>query len=167
MFESLRPDMVCKSVVEIDLDALERMGVRALMFDLDNTLARWNKFDVSPETRAWMDGCRARGFKACICSNNNHLRVRPIARTLGLEFIAEAGKPARAAYRRACEALGEPPERVAAVGDQLLTDVFGAKRNGMRAVLVNPIGGREFAGTYVNRALERPVMRLLGVKRAR
>ena len=48
-----------------------------------------------------------------------------------------------------------------------MTDVFGAKRNGLRAVLVNPIGGREFVGTYVNRALERPVMRLMGVRRAR
>ena len=36
-----------------------------------------------------------------------------------------------------------------------------------RQVLVNPIGGREFVGTYVNRALERPVMRLMGVRRAR
>ena len=167
MFDELRPDMVCRDVMSIDLDALERLGVRALMFDLDNTLARWNRYDVAPGLRAWLDGCRARGFAVCICSNNRAARVRPVAETLGIKFIADAGKPAHEAYGRACALLGAPAGQVAAVGDQLLTDVFGAKRNGMRAVLVNPIGGREFAGTYVNRALERPVMRLMGVRRAR
>ncbi|HIU46604.1 MAG TPA: YqeG family HAD IIIA-type phosphatase [Candidatus Fimadaptatus faecigallinarum] len=167
MLDGLRPDMVCRDVISIDLDALERLGVRALMFDLDNTLARWNSFDVVPGLRKWLYDCRARGFAVCICSNNHAPRVRPVAEALGMDYIADAGKPASAAYRRACRLLNAAPECVAAVGDQLLTDVFGAKRNGLRAVLVNPIGGREFVGTYVNRALERPVMRLMGVRRAR
>lgn len=167
MLDGLRPDMVCRDVVSIDLDALERLGVRALMFDLDNTLVRWNRYDVAPGLRAWLDECRARGFAVCICSNNHELRVRRVAAQLGMDYIAEAGKPAGEAYRRACALLGVPAGQVAAVGDQLLTDVFGAKRNGMRAVLVNPIGGREFVGTYVNRALEKPVMRFMGVRRAR
>ena len=111
------------------------MGVRALMFDLDNTLARWNSFDVVPGLRKWLDDCRARGFAVCICSNNHAPRVRPVAEALGMDYIADAGKPASAAYRRACRLLNAAPECVAAVGDQLLTDVFGAKRNGLRAVL--------------------------------
>ena len=38
MLEAIRPDMVCRDVGSIDIDALGRMGVRALVFDLDNTL---------------------------------------------------------------------------------------------------------------------------------
>ena len=85
MLDGLRPDMVCRDVISIDLDALERLGVRALMFDLDNTLARWNSFDVVPGLRKWLDDCRARGFAVCICSNNHAPRVRPVAEALGMD----------------------------------------------------------------------------------
>ena len=165
MLEAIRPDMVCRDVWSIDIDALGRMGVRALVFDLDNTLTLWNQYDVSKNTMQWIDDCRARGIKMCICSNNHAPRIQPVAGALGLDFIAEAGKPKPHAYLSACERLGARPVETAAVGDQLMTDVIGAKRAGLRAVLVNPIGRREFLGTYFNRMAERPLLWLMGIKR--
>ena len=165
MLEAIRPDMVCRDVGSIDIDALGRMGVRALVFDLDNTLTLWNQYDVSENTMQWIDGCRALGIKMCICSNNHALRIQPVAGALGLDFIAEAGKPKPHAYLSACERLGARPDETAAVGDQLMTDVIGAKRAGLRAVLVNPIGRREFLGTYFNRMAERLLLWLMGIKR--
>ncbi len=166
MFDGLKPDMVCRDVMSIDLSALSGMGVNALVFDLDNTLTLWNEYDFSPELAVWMDECRELGFSACICSNNHAPRIEPVAEALGLPFVAEAGKPSPDAYVRACELMGVHPHSAAAVGDQLMTDVIGAKRGGLRAVLVNPLGKREFVGTYFNRALERPLLRLMGVRRA-
>lgn len=166
MFDGLKPDMICRDVLSIDLNALRSMGVRALMFDLDNTLTRWNKYEFSPELIVWMDECRELGFNVCICSNNHAERIEPVAQALGMQYIAEAGKPGGVAYTRACALLNAPPERIAAVGDQLMTDVLGAKRSGLRAVLVNPIGGREFIGTYFNRIAEKVLMRLMRLRRA-
>lgn len=166
MFDGLKPDLICRDVLSIDLAALKRMGVRALVFDLDNTLTRWNCYEFSPELIMWMDGCRELGFKVCICSNNHASRIEPVAQALGVPFIADAGKPGKAAYARVRKLLGAKPGRIAAVGDQLMTDIIGAKRNGLRAVLVNPVGGREFIGTYFNRMVERVVMRMMHVRRA-
>ena len=52
-------------------------------------------------------------------------------------FIAEAGKPDPAAYRRACAMLGLPPEQVVCVGDQLFRDIRGANRTGLDSILVD------------------------------
>ena len=47
MLEAIRPDMVCREVGSFVIDGLGRLGVRALVFDLDNTLTLWNQYDVS------------------------------------------------------------------------------------------------------------------------
>lgn len=167
MLRGLKPDMICRDVYAIDVGKLKSMGVQALMFDLDNTLAPWNDCHITHELADWVADCRLKGMAMCICSNNHAPRVRPVADALGMEFIADAGKPAAGAYERVCRCLDKPRERIAAVGDQLITDVFGAKRNGMKAVLVNPMGRREFMGTYFNRLLERLLMPLMGISRAR
>lgn len=46
------------------------------------------------------------------------------------------GKPEPELYRQALERLGVAPERVAAVGDRLETDILGAVRAGIRSLLV-------------------------------
>lgn len=165
MLDGIRPDIVCRGVAFIDPDALARMGVRALAFDLDNTLTLWNRYEIDPAAIQWIESARARGMKMCICSNNHEARIRPVAGELRLPFICDAGKPGARAYLRACESMGARPDETAAVGDQLMTDVIGAKRAGLRAVLVNPIGRREFLGTYFNRMAERPLLWLMGIKR--
>lgn len=166
MFDGWKPDIICRDVLSLDLNLLRDMGVSAMVFDLDNTLTLWNDMDFSPELAVWMDECRELGFSACICSNNHPERIAPVAEALGLEYVADAGKPGRGAYMRACSLLGASPEHTVAVGDQLMTDVIGAKRQGLRAALVNPLGRREFLGTYFNRVLEKALMRAMGIRRA-
>ncbi len=46
------------------------------------------------------------------------------------------GKPARAFFIAGCRALGLDPQRVAMLGDDVLTDVGGAQEAGLRGVLV-------------------------------
>ena len=36
---------------------------------------------------------------------------------------------------------GAPPGETAMLGDKLLTDVLGARRSGVRALMVEPLGG--------------------------
>ena len=165
MLDSMRPDVVCRDVASIDLGALKEMDVRALVFDLDNTLTLWNDLNVPKGLKEWMDECRGQGFSLCICSNNHTPRIQPVADKLGLEFVPDAGKPAPEAFLHACKLMGVQPQNAAAVGDQLMTDVIGAKRAGLHAVLVNPLGKREFVGTYFNRIAERVLLRIMGVKR--
>lgn len=49
-------------------------------------------------------------------------------------------KPAAAIFHAACEALGVQPSEAVYVGDNLLIDVQGAQRAGLRAVWMNRVG---------------------------
>ena len=44
---------------------------------------------------------------------------------------------------------------IAAIGDQLLTDINGANRVGITSILINPIGDYEKFGTKINRFFEK------------
>ena len=46
------------------------------------------------------------------------------------------GKPNRALFEMAIEAVGTPPARTAMLGDRLETDILGAQRAGLRTILV-------------------------------
>src|SRR3954451_16053618 len=61
-----------------------------------------------------------------------------------LVISSEVGfrKPHPSFYRAACESLGVPPGRVLCVGDDLENDVLGARRAGLRGVLVDRHGRR-------------------------
>jgi putative hydrolase of the HAD superfamily len=61
-----------------------------------------------------------------------------------LVISSEVGfrKPHAAFYRAACESLGLPPDRVLCVGDDLENDVFGARRAGLRGLLIDRHGLR-------------------------
>lgn len=58
--------------------------------------------------------------------------------------------------------MGLSPEQTAVVGDQLLTDVFGANRMGMHPILVTPIAPQdENPFTRLNRKIERFIFEIL------
>ena len=53
------------------------------------------------------------------------------------------------------------PEQVAVVGDQIFTDILGAKRLGLFAILVEPLNENEFFGTKLIRIIEKIVIKKL------
>lgn len=150
----LRPDRVAESIFRIDLDALLRLGVRALCLDIDNTLVEWNR-PPDDRLRTWLGRARARGFRMAVVSNNTQGRVASFCADLGLNGVAVAQKPRRGGFRRALALIGATPSEAAVIGDQLWTDVWGGNRLGCFTVLVRPLDRREFLGTRVARQLER------------
>ena len=44
---------------------------------------------------------------------------------------------------------------VAAVGDQLLTDIYGANKLDITSILVNPLTDKDFSVTFINRIIEK------------
>ena len=58
---------------------------------------------------------------------------------IGTKYICNAHKPLTKNYIRAMELMGTDRSNTLFVGDQLFTDVWGAKRAGMRNILVKPI----------------------------
>ncbi|SIS67233.1 YqeG family HAD IIIA-type phosphatase [Alicyclobacillus vulcanalis] len=157
----LMPDEYVASIYDIDLDALWRRGIRLILTDLDNTLVPWNHPDVPTELAAWLRDVNARGFHVCILSNNGEDRVGAFSKLCGIPAVSAAGKPKSRGFLQALRRFEMPPEAAAMIGDQLFTDIQGAKRLGMYAILVLPQHSVEWWGTKISRMAERVVLRRL------
>jgi len=156
------PRLRVDSVYEIDLEALSSAGIRGIIADLDNTLVGARDTGAPPKLKEWLATVRGKGFSIVVVSNNRRERVMRVAESVGAAFIPSAKKPLRGAFRKALDLMGLSPEQTAVVGDQLLTDVFGANRMGMHPILVTPIAPQdENPFTRLNRKIERFIFEIL------
>ena len=94
----------------------------------------------------------------CVISNNQLPRVKPFADTVQAKYIEDAHKPSTRNYKRAMQMMGCNEKNSLFVGDQLFTDVWGAKRAGMRTILVKPIHPKEEIQIVLKRYLEKIVL---------
>ena len=79
-------------------------------------------------------------------------------RDIGTNYIYNAHKPSTKNYIRAMEIMGTDRTNTIFVGDQLFTDVWGAKRAGIRNILVRPIHPKEEIQIVLKRYLEKIVL---------
>ncbi|MCL1905518.1 MAG: YqeG family HAD IIIA-type phosphatase [Clostridiales bacterium] len=160
IWQSFAPDIRCPAITDIPLDKLKERGIRGLLFDLDNTITEWRRDEVEEPTRQWLHNLGEQGFSACIVSNNSKQRVKKVAKQLDMPCLYSAAKPRRKSYRQAAALLKLPPQQLAMVGDQLLTDVLGGNRAGLTTIFVQYIQPKEHWGTtHIFRPLERWLMK--------
>lgn len=136
MLERWYPTAHVPSVFAIDYEKLAALGYKGILFDIDNTLVHHGD-DSTPEVDALFRHIHSLGLKTLLLSDNSAARIERFNRNIRTLFIAEAGKPDPAAYRRACAMLGLPPEQVVCVGDQLFRDIRGANSAGLDSILVD------------------------------
>ena len=153
-----KPDYVFESIADIPLDFFKKEEIDALILDLDNTLTTHNNPVPDERRLEWFHSAKQGGLKMIIVSNNHPERVMPFAEFLGLDFVPEGGKPLPRGYNEACKRLGIPKSRIAAVGDQIYTDVMGCKTAGIRSIFVFPIEYETGFWFRVKRTLEKPLL---------
>lgn len=152
------PDYVFNAIHDIPLDFFEREGILALILDLDNTLTTHNNPVPDEKRLEWFRRVKESGLRMIIVSNNHPERVKPFAEFLGLDFVPDGGKPLPRGYNEACERLGLEKPQIAAVGDQIFTDVMGCKMAGIRSIFVFPIEPETGFWFRVKRTLEKPLL---------
>lgn len=140
------------------------MGIKGIIFDLDNTIIPWDSPYMSPEMMEWIHWLIAEGFQLCLLSNNIGTRVETIAEIFNIPFVCRAYKPAKTGFRQAVVSMKLPTSQVAVVGDQLFTDVLGGNRLGLYTIWVTPLSAKEFIGTKITRQLEKITVRILKAK---
>lgn len=158
MLKIFYPKMYVSSILEIKPDLLKELGLKGILFDLDNTIVRRDSDRFSPEVSEWLSELRRRGFRLGIVSNNSRKRVGAIARPMALPAVHRAVKPWVRPFRRALKMLGTSPRETALIGDQIFTDIFGGNLTGLYTILVVPMQGKEFWGT---RLLSRPLEKIV------
>lgn len=157
MLEIFYPDHEVMSAYEIDYEELYRQGFRGIIFDIDNTLVPHGA-PADERAVALFRKLHAMGFRTMLLSNNKEPRVKSFNDKAGSRYLFKAGKPGRAGYEKAMELMHTTTENTMFVGDQLFTDVWGAKRAGIDTWLVKPIHPKEEIQIVLKRILERIVL---------
>lgn len=153
MFERFFPDTTVSSTYAIDYEKLYRDGFRGILFDIDNTLVEHGK-EATEQAKRLFSRLKKIGFECCLISNNKKNRVRTFNEDIGVHTVFNAHKPAKKGYYYAMELMNTRPENTVFVGDQLFTDIFGAKRIGLKNFLVKPINEKEEIQIVLKRKLE-------------
>lgn len=157
MFERFFPDAYMDSTYVIDFEKLYKEGIRGVIFDIDNTLV---PHGAPADERAIQLFARLRsiGLDYCLISNNQLPRVKPFADAVQAKFVEDAHKPSRKNYLKAMKLMHVDLDSCIFVGDQIFTDVYGAKRCGMRTILVKPLHPKEEIQIVLKRYLEKIVL---------
>lgn len=99
------------------------------------------------------------GYKSMLLSNNKEPRVKSFFEQIkATGYIYKAGKPSTKNYVKAMEFMGSDRSTTLFVGDQLFTDVWGAKKAGIHTILVKPIDKKEEIQIVLKRYLEKIVL---------
>lgn len=157
LLERFYPDSEAESAYDIDYRALYGQGCRGVIFDIDNTLVPHGA-PADERAAALFGQLRDLGLGTVLLSNNREPRVKSFGEAVGAKYIFRAGKPGRGGYERAMELMGTLPGNTFFVGDQLFTDIWGAKRAGVAACLVKPIHPKEEIQIVLKRRLEQVVL---------
>lgn len=157
LLQKFYPDEYLDSTYGINFDEWYRKGYRGVIFDIDNTLVPHGA-PADASARKLFAHLKELGFECCLLSNNQRPRVELFNREIGVHFIENAHKPSIKNYRRAMELMHTDEERTLFVGDQLFTDVYGARRAGIYSILVKPIHPKEEIQIVLKRYLEKIVL---------
>ncbi len=157
MLESFYPDEYLDSAYEVDYAEFFRQGYRGIIFDIDNTLVPHGA-PADARARSLFSYLDSLGFACCLLSNNQRERVEMFNRDIGVHFVEDAHKPSRKGYERAMAEMGTTRSTTLFVGDQLFTDVYGARRTGLYSILTKPIHPKEEIQIVFKRRLERVVL---------
>lgn len=157
MFERFYPDVYLESAYDIDYEALYGQGYRGIIFDIDNTLVPHGA-PADERSISLFERLRSIGYESMLLSNNKEPRVRTFNDKVHSRYIYKANKPFPESYIKAMEKMGTTPATTLFVGDQLFTDVWGAKKAGIKTYLTKPIHPKEEIQIVLKRYLERIVL---------
>ncbi len=157
MFEKFYPDHRISSAYKIPYEKLYRRGFRGLIFDIDNTLVPHGA-PADQRARDLFVRLEQIGFSCCLLSNNRRGRVDMFNKDIGVYSIAMAAKPAKSGYLKAMQLMGTNKDNTVFIGDQLFTDIWGAKRTGILSILTDPINPREEIQIILKRRIEAVVL---------
>ena len=159
MKNPLMPDYMFPAFDEVTPEFLSELGVRAVLADIDNTLAPYEQPEPDERIQGWIASLARAGIKVAFVSNNNAERVELFNRTLGVPAYPKSGKPFKKNLRKAMTAVGGTKNTTVMLGDQLLTDALAGHNLGVRCIIVPPIRDKKSGFFRFKRWLERPFVK--------
>lgn len=131
------PKYFYKNVFEIDYQLMKQRGIKALFFDLDNTLIDYEMDELPHNIRELLTNLK-KDFEVLIITNNSKKRAVKAINDL-MPIISRAFKPLKKGFRKALKLVDAKENEILMIGDQLSTDIKGSNKMGIENVLVLPI----------------------------
>ena len=153
------PTAIHKRITDIKIETLENLKIEALLLDVDNTLSTHHGTVLVEGLTDWLRLMQDNGYKIIIVSNSKRFRIEPFAKRINLPFISLACKPLPFGYRKAVKELGVKKQNCAIIGDQIFTDVLGAKFYKIKSLLVRPIKEETGLSFRIRRYFEKKILK--------
>ncbi len=158
------PDIYAKNIFEIDYKKLKSRGIKCILFDLDNTIAPLKEMTPSKDVKELFAYIDDLNIKTIIISNSRKKRVAPFKEELNVDSCYSSMKPLKRKYKKILKLFHYEYSEVAAIGDQILTDVFGANRSGITSIFVDSLTDEDGVFTRFNRKIEKLILNNLKKK---
>lgn len=156
--DKFTPDRMAKDVSAYPAEFFLSRGIDRVVFDLDNTIAPYDKPTPDAKAKAYIASLKAAGIEVMLVSNNEKERVDIFNEELGLFAVSKAGKPRTEGIKKCLDST-KNRGGAAFVGDQIFTDCLAARRMGLPCFLVEPIQPKETLFFKLKRLGEKPFIR--------
>jgi len=137
----IKPDISIGKVSELDEEMVEKLktdyGIEGIILDVDETL-RKNMKKIPRCNQEWIEQLKGQ-IKVIVVSNGLDKSMEQFFSEKGIDYIGFARKPLKKGFIEACERMKIEPSKVLVIGDSVLDDIYGGKRNNMRTVLVKKV----------------------------
>lgn len=154
MIKRFLPKIYKESIFTINYKKLKKQGIKCLLFDLDNTISPAKEEVLCNKTKKLFNSLK-KDFKIVLFSNNFPKRVEKFSSFYSVDCACLSLKPFTYKYKYILKKYGFKSSEVAAIGDQLLTDVQGGNKMKITTILVEPISKIDERETYLNRKIEK------------
>ena len=141
---SFLPTIIVESVTQLTPELLQKMDIRLLMLDFDNTIVPYTTNVPTDEMENWLKTMLSSNIQLCVVSNSKRDRVKIFCGKYGLDCITHAKKPFSKGIRECLGKYGIPAENCALAGDQIYTDTLGANGSGVKSIPVKAIDNHNF-----------------------
>lgn len=153
MYKIFKPDIYAENVFTINYTKLKEKNIKCLLFDLDNTISPAKEVILDKKVKKLFDKLK-KDFKIIIFSNNFPKRIKKFGDYYDVDIACISLKPISYKYRYILRKYNLKKNEVAAIGDQLLTDIQGGNKMKFTTILVNPISEIDEKETFLNRKIE-------------
>lgn len=160
------PNMYVKNIFEIDYKKLKDRDIKVLLFDFDNTIIEKGNNVIDKKTLKFLNSLKSNFIIYVVSNSLNKSKLNLVCSKLDLPYIGNARKPFKSGYKK-LKFKSIKNEQIAMIGDQLITDVWGANKMGYFSILIDPITNNEHIWTKVNRVFERVIQKKNHIERGK
>ena len=153
-----KPNLYYKNIFTINYEELKNNNIKYLLFDIDNTIGDGRRRNADSRTIELFNVLK-KDFNIILVSNALPHRVKNFAKSLEIDdYYSLASKPLTYTYNKIIAKYNIEPDNIAAIGDQLYTDIKGANKNNITSILVDKISTNESLITKFNRIRENKLL---------